>query len=277
MDNDELTSPPPPSFDPPPVVEPPPTLDTVASLDLRGEEPPPGTWLDLLLIVVASVFAMLAGGVLVAIYSLAIRRISLETLKTDARLVVAFQIVIYALTLGVMYLVTRSHRRPFWRAVRWTWPRAGASLGFLLAGAPLAIVITLLQNVLPVPKEVPFEKLLNSLPAVYSIGVLAIVVAPFMEELFFRGYLYPLLKRHGDIAAVVITSAAFALMHGSQYGWAWTILLLMFLVGLALTGTRSLTGSLVPCVLLHVGYNATLFSFMYFATDHFRHLEKMTR
>ena len=66
-------------------------------------------------------------------------------------------------------------------------------------------------------------------------------------------------------------------MHGPQYGWSWGIILLMFIVGFTLTAVREWTGSVVPGVLLHVGYNLTLFVAMCVATGGFRHLEKMTQ
>jgi membrane protease YdiL (CAAX protease family) len=81
----------------------------------------------------------------------------------------------------------------------------------------------------------------------------------------------------GRILAVLITSAAFAMMHSYQLGSAWAPLLVLFAVGCVLTLTRVITRAVAPGVLLHMGYNATLFSLLYVATDHFRHLERMTQ
>jgi len=74
-----------------------------------------------------------------------------------------------------------------------------------------------------------------------------------------------------------VTSAAFAMMHNDQLGSAWAPLLVLFAVGCVLTLTRVVTRSVAPSVLLHMGYNATLFGLLYLATDHFRHLERMTQ
>jgi hypothetical protein len=54
-------------------------------------------------------------------------------------------------------------------------------------------------------------------------------------------------------------------------------LLVLFVVGCILTLTRVVTRAVAPGVLLHAGYNGTLFGLMYIATDHFRHLERMTQ
>jgi hypothetical protein len=125
------------------------------------------------------------------------------------------------------------------------------------------------------PDQVPFDRLFRTVPAIHLMAVFGILVAPFMEELFFRGFLYPVIRRWGTAAAIAGTAGAFAFVHGAQYGWAWSAVLLMFLVGLTLTIARAWTGSVAPGYLIHVGYNLTLFVVMYFATDHFRHLERL--
>jgi membrane protease YdiL (CAAX protease family) len=81
----------------------------------------------------------------------------------------------------------------------------------------------------------------------------------------------------GRTLAILITSAAFAMMHSDQLGSAWAPLLVLFAVGCILTITRAVTRSVAAGVLIHVGYNATLFGLLYVATDHFRHLERMTQ
>jgi hypothetical protein len=95
-----------------------------------------------------------------------------------------------------------------------------------------------------------------------------------MEELFFRGFLYPALRRFGQFFAILLTSLAFAAVHGGQYGWAGSVVLLMFCVGLVLTIVRARTGSVAVGFLIHCGYNLTLFVLLFFSTDHFRHFEK---
>ncbi len=83
--------------------------------------------------------------------------------------------------------------------------------------------------------------------------------------------------RGGRILAVLVTSFAFAMVHGEQLGEAWGPLLVLFAVGLVLTTTRALTRSVTPGLLIHVGYNLMLFGVLYIGTDHFRHLERMTQ
>jgi membrane protease YdiL (CAAX protease family) len=81
----------------------------------------------------------------------------------------------------------------------------------------------------------------------------------------------------GRTLAIVITSAAFAMMHSDQLGSAWAPLFVLFFVGCVLTITRAVTRAVAPGVLIHAAYNATIFGLLYVATDHFRHLERMTQ
>ena len=76
---------------------------------------------------------------------------------------------------------------------------------------------------------------------------------------------------------MLITSAGFAMVHSEQLGQAWGPLLVLFVVGLVLTLTRVITRSITPGLLMHMGYNLTLFTLLYLGTDHFRHLERMTQ
>jgi membrane protease YdiL (CAAX protease family) len=81
----------------------------------------------------------------------------------------------------------------------------------------------------------------------------------------------------GRFIAVLVTSLAFAMVHGEQLGQAWGPLLVLFVVGLVLTITRVVTRSVTPGLLIHMGYNLMLFGVLYIGTDHFRHLERMTQ
>ena len=197
---------------------------------------------------------------------------------TDHAAIVQWSGIAYGATFLTMYLlITRGHHQPFWQGVRWIWPkRKSAVAGLVALGVPLAITVASLENVLPMPSHVPFEKLFTGAAAAYGIGFFAITIAPLMEELFFRGFLYPVLRRFGSIGGVTLTSLAFAVLHGSQYGWGWSVGI-MFLVGLVLTIARAWSGSVVPGFLIHAGYNLSLFVSLYIATDHFQHLDKLTQ
>jgi uncharacterized protein len=206
---------------------------------------------------------------------------SLRNLTADqqARLtvvVVPAQMGAYVLVLLFMFfLIKHSYRRPFWSELRWRWPR-GAAIRYLPLGATLAVIIQFSSDLLPIPKALPIENFFKSPIDAYLMATLAVVAAPLIEELFFRGFLYPVVaRRTGAPLAIVFTAAVFAVIHASQLAHAWGPLLLLFVVGLVLTITRARTDSVACSYLIHVSYNFTLFALMFVASGGFRHLERL--
>jgi membrane protease YdiL (CAAX protease family) len=88
--------------------------------------------------------------------------------------------------------------------------------------------------------------------AVMLVFVAACLV-PLAEEMFFRGALYGALRRsrHSAVVTATVTSIGFAVSHLDPRLW----LPIVFVAGL-LGLLRVLTGSLLPCLGLHVGFNS---------------------
>ena len=108
------------------------------------------------------------------------------------------------------------------------------------------------------------------------MAAFGVTLAPLLEELFFRGMLYPSAAPSlGRGRGVVVTAGAFACIHGTQLGYAWGPVLSIFVVGVVFTLVRERTDSVAASFLMHCGYNATLFALLWFGSDHFRHLEKV--
>ena len=72
------------------------------------------------------------------------------------------------------------------------------------------------------------------------MAAFGMTLAPLLEELFFRGLLYPLLRRtvRAWLSAVLLTALAFAAIHGAQLGYAWAPVLSIFVVGVVFTVVR---------------------------------------
>ena len=187
---------------------------------------------------------------------------------------IASQFLLYIpWALYMIMTVEGKYRVPFWRAISWNWPRARWWLIGL--GAATLIVLTLLQNLLPMPKHTPFEHLFDRPRDAYLISIIAVTLGPLLEELFFRGLLYPVLaRRMGVVWGIILTALPFGLIHLPQYGDAWAVGLVIFLVGVVCGAVRAATKSVAASFLVHVGYNATDMLLMMLATDGFRHLEK---
>ena len=201
---------------------------------------------------------------------------SIYELAQDPLIVVGSQIISYPIVIGFMaMMIRRRNEEPFLVAIRWNWPR-GKAMWFGLGGIVLAFAVEGMAHFLPIPKSLPMDKFFNDATSAYLMAVFGILIAPILEELFFRGMLFPTLRRGmGTLAGVLLTAAAFASIHGTQLGYAWAPILSIFVVGLVLTLVRERTDSVAAGVLMHAGYNFTLFALLWIGSDHFHHLERL--
>jgi membrane protease YdiL (CAAX protease family) len=154
-------------------------------------------------------------------------------------------------------------------------------------------VFLLIARYLPFPEDTPFQSLLRNPSSLAIIGVFSVTFGPLMEELFFRGFLYPVIARRVEIFArlfntpnaartagiytgVFISALGFTLIHGSQYAYSWASLLLIGIVGLVLGTVRAVRGSVGASFLVHAAYNGAIMVLVGLATGGFRHLDVLT-
>src|SRR5215210_8768637 len=99
----------------------------------------------------------------------------------------------------------------------------------------------------------------ESLSALVGYGVLLAFVAPLAEELFFRGFLFGVLReRIGIVWGALTTGVVFGLVHvaGSPVETVGVLVVL----GVLLCALYQRTGSLLPCIGLHAINNAISFA-----------------
>ena len=199
-------------------------------------------------------------------------------LGANPELLIVAQMLAYVLLLGYMYiLVTKERRSPrFWKTIHWNWPVNIWS--FVGIGLAMQIVLLFLERFLPLPKQTPFDALLRRPATMVLIAFFSVTLGPLMEELFFRGFLYPVLARSLGVGAGIVVSAfGFGLMHVAQYGYSWASVLLIFLVGVVLCVVRAMKDSVAAGFLVHAGYNGTIILMLLIATGGFRHLERLSQ
>jgi len=198
-------------------------------------------------------------------------------LATNAFVVIGAQAAAYPIVLLFMFVLVRSRsREPFGKAIHWNWPGISAP-GFFVMGTIVAVAVDGASRFLPIPKSLPMDKYFHDAASAYLMAAFGVTLAPLLEELFFRGLLYPLLRRaFGLTMAVIVTAAGFAAIHGTQLGYAWAPILSIFVVGVVFTVARARTNSVAASFLMHCGYNFSLFALLWLASDHYRHLEKVT-
>ncbi len=84
-------------------------------------------------------------------------------------------------------------------------------------------------------------------------------------------------SRGAVIAASLLTSVLFAMLHAEQLGYTWAAVALLAGVSLVLTAVRVKTRSVACSALVHGSYNFSVFLTLFLATGGYRHLERMAR
>jgi uncharacterized protein len=239
------------------------------------EEAPPWSGWDVLGIAVLTVIAImlfLFGSTLVAQRFFFARLPASEVAKFPLVTVIAQMLAYCVMFFFMIALAKRSGALSFWEAIRWNWPASWPL--YLAGGAVLALSLQGLAHVLPMPRELPIDRFFQTSLEAWALSLFGVTLAPLFEELFFRGFLYPVLvRRVGPSSAIILTAAAFGLIHAPQLAQAWAPVLVVFLVGLVLTITRAVTKSVASGLLIHMAYNGTISLLLFLASDGFRHLE----
>lgn len=167
--------------------------------------------------------------------------------------VAAYAVVYFALKL----VLGSRYGRPVFRSLGWR--RSNFSLGIAAGGgALLGFSLSLLGTALRTPRvKSPFENLGSTPLSFVLLAIMAVILAPIFEELFFRGFLQPLLSRtFGAIAGILITAALFGGLHAPEYSWAWQYAFCVSLAGVVFGYLRYRTNSLIPCTVMHGCFNA---------------------
>jgi len=197
-----------------------------------------------------------------------------EDILQNAIFAVVAQAIYYGpLLLYIFVLVSVQYRLPFWEGIHWRWPGGRQALKIFLGGVVLAVGLLVVHLWLPEGGSFPLQKLFSSPAAAYVIAVFSVTVAPFMEEIIFRGVLFAFFERLAGVRFALVASALlFAGIHVPEYWGAWSGLVLILVVGLVCSSARALTKSVVPGVIVHVAYNGTLMCLLFLGSQHFRNL-----
>jgi membrane protease YdiL (CAAX protease family) len=225
-------------------------------------------------------------------------------MQNDTRLALGTQALLYGVAvIGAVPFFRMVWGRGLLAGLHWHAATAWRLRWRLVVTAFVCNVIAMLGNwVLPFPQHAPIDKMFGTSADAWLLMGFGITVAPFVEEMIFRGFLLPGIATAWDwcsermtghrprpldgegnpvwsvgamIFAALVVSAPFALMHAEQVGKAWGPLLLLYCVSLILCTVRLATRSLAASTLVHSAYNFMLFAVMFAQTDGFRHMDKM--
>ncbi|HLY43346.1 MAG TPA: CPBP family intramembrane glutamic endopeptidase [Terracidiphilus sp.] len=251
--------------------------------------------------------AGLAGAGLLARLALNYHLFGVTTLHqaaNDIHFTLGTQGIFYVLTfIGCLVIFPLLWHKGFFAGVQWHASVALSYRGRLITAAIICFILALVNGYfLPGPSDTPIDRIFRLPGAAWMLFAFGVTLAPFFEEIAFRGFLLPALSTAFDwmaeksegapphpidenghpqwsmpamIVSAIITSILFAFMHADQTGYAVGPFLLLVCVSLVLCWARLSTHSLAASVLVHASYNFLLFSMMFLGTSGFRHLDNM--
>lgn len=154
------------------------------------------------------------------------------------------------------WLVKRHSPSGFFKTLGWEWNQVGPGTSVLLTVLFL-IGASVIAQFFP-PDDNDFLKLLRSSPyAIYFVSFVAIMTAPLVEEVVYRGILFPALKKsHGATFSVISVTVLFALVHVPQYWPSYSTIGVILSLSLFLTIVRNISDSLLPCFVIHLIFNS---------------------
>ncbi len=143
----------------------------------------------------------------------------------------------------------------------WRWSLLAGGLA-IASGAPLAFMA-------PLGVELPTALL--RLPALTAVPILLTLsaVAGMVEEAAFRGYMQgPIEQRLGPVAAILVVSAVFCLVHLPGQRITALRMLLILTASVTYGVLAHITGSILPGIVLHSTGNAFGLCLLWWLTAH---------
>ena len=148
-------------------------------------------------------------------------------------------------------------------ALGWSPGTVGSTLLALSIGVVLAAAYLAFLRAFPPPRGARAGLLENSIAEggwpLYAWALLAVAIAPPIEEFVYRGVLWTgLVRSWRPIVAGTVVTGLFMAMHLTETWGNSSALIAIGAMGLAALAMRIATGSLVPPIFLHAGYNAVV-------------------
>lgn len=249
-----------------PGITEPPDIESLLPDRPIPEKKPFWGYVDLVL-VLGLLFAFVAAILL----GTAVFVFALPSLRQDqAPLLLPTQIAMYAAVyLSLRLVFGLRYQRPVLSSLGWCAAKSNL-LVVGIGGVLLAFLVSALAALVHTPKvPSPVESLMSSPVLLSLFGVMAVTLAPFFEELFFRGFIQPLLTRSlGVIAGIVLTGIVFGSLHAPEYSFAWQYAVAVSLVGIVLGWLRVRSNSIIPCTVMHGAYNCVFVAALVFSKLH---------
>lgn len=190
--------------------------------------------------------------------------------KENLLLNIIVQITLPAISLFCIYLtLTKFYKIPFLSSLGLTINKENIKK-HITSGVFISFIIFFFSVIISITTFVVTNKIIENPYKEYTpsqmqiISLLSIFMAPFFEEIFFRGFMQPAAcKSMGDIPGVFFVAVVFAFIH-QQYLANIPAMCIMLALSLVLGFSRLYLKSTVPCIIGHLLNNvyASLFLLM---------------
>jgi len=191
----------------------------------------------------------------------------LAMLNTDAQLAQSVLVVLAEVAYLLPVLAIFAWRGIHWKHIgfgKFNWSTMGIGCGLLLAGYGIIILHNLIITALGIDTQgQAILDIFNSLDSPVWLILAAVIVAPIVEEIFFRGFLFQgFRKKYGWVNSMLLRSAIFAAAHLDPVS-----LIPTFILGIVLAYVYHRSNSVWPGILLHFLINASSTCSVYVLTQ----------
>jgi membrane protease YdiL (CAAX protease family) len=243
----------------------------------------PWGWTDLVLLLILAIAGFILMNLVVTL-GLAISGVNVQHIQKSPNDINLLSIFIQVfLDLGLLaYLAAQMRlrfRSPFWHTIGWRKldtgriPPLAAYFGLILSGFFLSLIVSMGSALFPPKKNLPIETLFQDRYTTVLFMLIAVLLAPLVEETIFRGYIYPVVARaFGKSWGIIATGTLFGLLHAAQLWGGWSQIALLVFVGIVLTFARATSRTVLASFVIHTSYNSIQVIGLLIATHGLQHL-----
>ena len=159
------------------------------------------------------------------------------------------------LTILIFWIVAKIRKKKFVKSAALNKLKPATIAPILIGGIAFNFAISYLMGIIPFPQSWIDSYQASSSEVLGGAGIAmwisVVVMAPLVEELTFRGFIYTRLKQGmAKWVAAILTSLIFGIVHGTII-WA----MYTFVFSLCLLYIFERTNSLWGCILFHMAFN----------------------
>ncbi|MFH1847513.1 MAG: CPBP family intramembrane glutamic endopeptidase [Candidatus Omnitrophota bacterium] len=176
-------------------------------------------------------------------------------------------IVFKIISLIFLLVLIRSKKRSFNRSILFAGELPDLKENWMPLYIGICIILCLINGTNPLVPDIPFNSVFPEARIIGNIVIIfsALFVAPFIEEVLFRGFLYPALNKYfGMYVSIILTSLLFTLAHYPQIRDNAVFMAALFVLGVIITYAKAKTGSTILAIVMHHLYNLVCISAGFF-------------